>query len=128
MKRNTTVNRKASPHPIAANLSRVLTMIILLEYSDDAVRSSDVMRSIIAVTASQRLRSVSVRGMFISITIFYLSQTKKEASSFLKTSRLLSIKLSKSFSGITLSMLTISSSMLILKVVSLVKFCKTLSN
>jgi hypothetical protein len=84
MKRNTTVNRKASPHPIAANLSRVLTMIILLEYSDDAVRSSDVMRSIIAVTASQRLRSVSVRGMFISITNYLFITDQERSELFLE--------------------------------------------
>jgi hypothetical protein len=32
------------------------------------VRSSEVISSIIAVAASQRLRSKSVRGMFMSIT------------------------------------------------------------
>jgi hypothetical protein len=70
MKRSRIVNRKASPHPIAANLSLLLIIMILLEYSDDTLRSSEVMRSIMAVTASQRLRSVSVRGMFITITTY----------------------------------------------------------
>jgi hypothetical protein len=69
MKRNINVTRKASPHPIAVIRSRVLPIGILLEYSGDAFRSSEVIRSIIAVAASQRLRSGSVRGMFISITI-----------------------------------------------------------
>jgi hypothetical protein len=66
---NMTVTKKASPHPMAANLIRVLSIRILLEYSCDEVRSSEVRSSIIAVAASHRLRSVSVRGMFMSITI-----------------------------------------------------------
>jgi len=77
MKRRMTVTRKAIPHPIAAILSGVLPIGIRLEYSGDALRSSEVIRSIIAVIAIQRLRSKSVRGIIISITITYLSQTKK---------------------------------------------------
>jgi hypothetical protein len=72
---------KASPHPMAANLIFVLSMRILLEYSCDVLRSSEVIRSIIAVAASHRLRSVSVRGMFMSITITYCSKTKNKVSS-----------------------------------------------
>jgi hypothetical protein len=56
---------------MAAILSRVLPMRSLLEYFGDALRSSDVIRSIIAVTASQKFMSESVRGMFISTTIIY---------------------------------------------------------
>ena len=63
------VTRKASPHPIAANLSRVLSIRILREYSNDESRSSEVTISIIAVTTSHKLMSESVRGKFISITI-----------------------------------------------------------
>ena len=70
MKRSRIVNRKASPHPIAVNLSLLLIIMILHEYSDDILRSSEVISSIMAVIASQRLRSVSVRGMFITITIY----------------------------------------------------------
>jgi hypothetical protein len=68
MKRNTIVNRNASPHPIAANLMRVLSISILLEYSCDRLSNSEVMRSIIDVEDSHKLRSVSVRGMLIQIT------------------------------------------------------------
>jgi hypothetical protein len=70
MKRSRIVNRKARPHPIAVNLSLLLIIMILHEYSDDILRSSEVISSIMAVIASQRLRSVSVRGMFITITIY----------------------------------------------------------
>jgi len=76
MKRNMIVTMKASPHPMAANLIRVLLIRILLEYSCDEVRSSEVIRSIIAVAAIHKLMSVSVRGMFMSITITCCSQTK----------------------------------------------------
>jgi hypothetical protein len=69
MTRIMTVTRKASPHPMAASLIRVLSMRILLEYSGDELRSSEVTRRIIAVTASHRLISESVRGKFMSITI-----------------------------------------------------------
>ncbi len=78
MMRNMTVTRKASPHPMAANLIRVLSIRILLEYSCDELRSSEVKRSTIAVIASHRLRSVGVRGMFILITISYYLQIKKK--------------------------------------------------
>jgi hypothetical protein len=71
MKRNIIVTKKASPHPMAAILSRVLLTRSLPEYFRDVLRSSDVIRSIIAVTASQRFMSESVRGMFISTTIIY---------------------------------------------------------
>jgi hypothetical protein len=82
MKRNMTVTKNASPHPIAANRIRVLSIRILLEYSCDEVRSSEVMRSIIAVPAIHRLISVSVKGMFMSIIMTYSSQTKNKASSY----------------------------------------------
>jgi hypothetical protein len=69
MSRITTVTRKASPHPMATSLIRVLSIRILLEYSGDELRSSEVTRSIIAVTASHRLISESVRGKYMYITI-----------------------------------------------------------
>ena len=69
MKRNTTVTKKAIPHPMAANLIRVLSIRILLEYSCEEVRSSDVIRSIIAIAASHRLRSKGVSGILMAITI-----------------------------------------------------------
>ena len=71
-----TVTKKAIPHTTPATLSRVLSIRILVEYSCEKVRSSEVIISIIAVTASHTLRSVSVRGMFILITITFYSQTK----------------------------------------------------
>jgi hypothetical protein len=71
MKRNIIVTMKASPHPMAAILSRVLPIRSLLEYFGDALRSSEVIKSIIAVTASQRFMSEIVRGMFISTTVVY---------------------------------------------------------
>ncbi len=85
MKRSRIVNRKASPHPIAANLSLLFIIMILLEYSDDTLRSSEVMRSIMAVRASQRLRSVSVRGMSIAITIYLINQEKRSELFFENT-------------------------------------------
>ena len=71
MNRNIVVTRKASPHPMAAILSRVLLTRSLVEYFGDALISSDVIRSMIAVIASQRFMSERVRGMFISTTIIY---------------------------------------------------------
>ena len=53
---------------MAANRIRVLSMGILLEYSGDALRSSDVIRSIIAVTANHKPKSESVKGIFMSTT------------------------------------------------------------
>jgi hypothetical protein len=54
---------------MATSLIRVLSIRILLEYSGDELRSSEVTRSIIAVTASHRLISESVRGKYMYITI-----------------------------------------------------------
>ena len=53
---------------MAAMRIRVLSIIILLEYSADALRSSDVTRSIIAVTASHKLKSESVNGILMLTT------------------------------------------------------------
>jgi hypothetical protein len=64
-----TVIKKAMPHPMAANLIRVLLIRILVEYSCDKGRSSEVIRSIMAVAASHRLRSESVSGMLIIIPL-----------------------------------------------------------
>lgn len=63
---NMTVTKKANPHPMATNLSRVLSIRIRLEYSCDKSRSPEVIRSIIAIAAIHILRSGSVSGMFIS--------------------------------------------------------------
>ena len=67
--RKMTVIRKASPHPMAANLIRVLSIRILFEYSCEELRSSEVTISIIAVTASHKLISESVKGKFRLIII-----------------------------------------------------------
>jgi hypothetical protein len=65
MTRITTVTKKASPHPIATSLIRVLSTSIRLEYSGDALRSSEVTRSISAMTASHKLMSERVNGKSI---------------------------------------------------------------
>jgi hypothetical protein len=72
---------KASPHPMDAIRIRVLLIRILLEYSCDKVRSSDVIRSIIAVAPNHRLMSASVKGIIISITTVFFSRTKNKVSS-----------------------------------------------
>lgn len=74
MTRKTTVTKKASPTAIAENLNRVLSTRILLEYSNEALRSSEVAISIIAMKASHKLRSENVRGMFISVTFEQFSR------------------------------------------------------
>ena len=61
----TTVLKKASPHPRAANLKLLLLIMTCAEYSNSKVRSSDVISSIVAVAASQRLMSENERGKFI---------------------------------------------------------------
>jgi hypothetical protein len=66
---------------MAANLIRVLLIRILLEYSRDRVRSSEVIRSIIAVAPNHKLMSVSVKRIFMSITTGFFSQTKNKVSS-----------------------------------------------
>jgi hypothetical protein len=81
MTRNTTVTKKASPHPMATNLIRVLSIFILLEYSCDESRSSDVIISIMAMAASHMLKSVSVSGMFISITFICFLEIKNRVNS-----------------------------------------------
>ena len=68
MTRIRTVTRKASPHPIAASRNRDLSTRILLEYSGNALRNSEVTISTIAAMASQRLISEMVRGKFMSTT------------------------------------------------------------
>ena len=77
---NITVTKKASPHPAAANLIRVLSIRILLEYSCDKSRSSEVIRSIMAVAASHKLSSGSVSGMFMSITFSCYLEIKNNVS------------------------------------------------
>ena len=66
--RTTIVAKKASPHPTAASRTRVLSTRILLEYSGELRINSDVVRRIIAVTASQRPTSDIVNGKFILLT------------------------------------------------------------
>jgi hypothetical protein len=66
------------PHPIAVNLILGLLTRILLEYSCDAPKSSEVIISIAAVAASHMLKSVSVRETVISITTFFYSQGEKK--------------------------------------------------
>ena len=74
MTRKMTVTMKVSPTPMAANLSRFLSIRILPEYSVEKLRSSEVTINIIAVTANHKLMSENVRGMFISITFELFSK------------------------------------------------------
>ena len=55
--RMTTVAMKPIPSPIATSLRRFLSRAMFLRYPVDDVNSSDVIKSMIAVTASQRLMS-----------------------------------------------------------------------
>ena len=63
--RISTVNRKVKPHPSASNLSRRLSKTILEARLGDEYSNSEVISSIIAVTASHKLISGIVRGKFI---------------------------------------------------------------
>ena len=60
----TTVAMKAAPRPRATSRSLVLSMTILLETAADEDKSSDVIKTIMAVTASQRPTSDALRGKF----------------------------------------------------------------
>lgn len=66
--RITTVARKAKPTPRATNLKRFLLIIVLAEYCGNEYRSSEVINSIIAVTASHKLMSDNDKGKFIGLT------------------------------------------------------------
>lgn len=65
MTRSTTVIMKARPVPMAMSLSRVLSIAMSLRISVLEERNSEVMRRIMAVTASQRPISEVVSGKFI---------------------------------------------------------------
>ena len=67
--RITTVARKATPTPMATSLKRFLLIMILAEYSGKEYNNSDVIKSIIAVTASHKLMSDSVKGKFITLNL-----------------------------------------------------------
>ena len=69
MKCKMTVIKNASPTPTPASLIRVLSTGILLEYSGETYRSSEVTRSTIAVMANHTLMSNSVSGKFIMISL-----------------------------------------------------------
>jgi hypothetical protein len=62
----TTVRKKHKPHPIAAIRKRFLSMATLAEYPGDAYNNSEVIRSIIAVTASHKLISDNESGKIIA--------------------------------------------------------------
>jgi hypothetical protein len=57
-----------NPIPMPKYLIAALLIRILLEYSLDASMSSPVVKRIIAITASHRLISESVKGIDILIT------------------------------------------------------------
>jgi hypothetical protein len=56
---------KPVPNAKATSLRRFFSITMLLEYSVEEDSSSDVIRRMIAVTASQRLMSEIDRGKFI---------------------------------------------------------------
>jgi hypothetical protein len=60
-----TVKKNPNPHPIAAVRRRPLSISILAEYSAEEYNNSDVIRRIIAVTASHKLRSDNDSGKII---------------------------------------------------------------
>ena len=72
MTRNITVTKKAIPQPMATNRILVLSIRILLENSCEEVSSSEVIIRIIAVAASHTLISVNERGIFMTITNYFL--------------------------------------------------------
>ena len=72
MTRNITVTKKAIPQPMATNRILVLSIRILLENSCEDVRSSEVKIRIIAVAASHTLISINERGIFMTITNYFL--------------------------------------------------------
>jgi len=63
------MTRKARPTPRAAILKRFLSIMILAEISDSEYRSSEVTRSIMAVTASHKLISDSDKGKFMGLSL-----------------------------------------------------------
>jgi hypothetical protein len=64
-----TVTKKPKPHPIAAIRKNCLSTAILAENSGDEYSNSEVVRSIIAVTASHKLISDKLSGKIIEIIV-----------------------------------------------------------
>jgi hypothetical protein len=64
----TTVTKNPKPHPIALIRKRRLSRTILAEYPGDENSSSEVIRSIIAVTASHKLISDIDKGKIMVLT------------------------------------------------------------
>jgi hypothetical protein len=67
-KRRITVTRKPKPQPRDTSLKRCLLIVILAD-SCNEYNNSDVIKSIIAVTASHKLMSDNDKGKFICITL-----------------------------------------------------------
>ena len=63
-----TVTKNPKPHPIALIRKRRLSRTILAEYSGDENSSSEVIRRMIAVTASHKLTSDIDRGKIMVLT------------------------------------------------------------
>jgi len=63
------VARKAKPTPMATSLNLFLLIIILVEYSGKEYNNSDVIKSMIAVTASHKLISDNDKGKFIGLNL-----------------------------------------------------------
>ena len=66
--RMTTVTRKPRPHPSATNLSWVFSMLSRMDSLGEEKISSEVIRRIMAVAASQRLTSDIDRGRLICLS------------------------------------------------------------
>lgn len=58
------------PKPNATNLRRVLSITMFLEYPVDEDSSSEVIKTMIAMTASQRPMSEADRGKFIVSSLY----------------------------------------------------------
>ena len=67
--RITTVTRKPKPQPRATNLKRFLSITSRAEISGSEYNSSDVINSIMAVTASHKLTSDNDKGKIIYVTL-----------------------------------------------------------
>lgn len=65
----TTVARKAKPKPRAISLRSFLSMAIRAAYLGEEYSNSEVIRSIMAVMASQRLMSEMESGKYIGFSL-----------------------------------------------------------
>lgn len=67
--RRTTVIMNPIPKPSATSLRRVLSITMFLEYPLDEDRSSEVIKTMMAMMASQRLISETDKGKFMILSL-----------------------------------------------------------